>query len=354
MMSAFGLLATYAEDAYVELTGTQAINTGYKAFYNSTTKDQSQVVLDFQLTEVPANGTRIIGGDGGSKGVSYFSLFADGNFKYAYNGKETGTSTGKPVTTDRYTVQLPAYGNAVLSLNGSQLATSWVGMANGTMPNPIVLGANALDAAGTSFSDQVAKMKIYGFKILEKKEGAWTTRYDFKPVVKGGVACLYDEATGMTLQDDRGRALASGGDIETLPEDGYVQSNGSSIQGINSRFFWQPGAKVEVDYELTDSTKNSQYRIVGADMFDSMVAEIRDRTVRMLLTVVPRPREEIRRVQVAKPLTEGFEGSGKGPQKKVIVTQRRETAKVGRNDPCPCGSGKKYKNCCGRNMGAED
>lgn len=265
MMSAFGLLATYAEDAYVELTGTQAINTGYKAFYNSTTKDQSQVVLDFQLTEVPANGTRIIGGDGGSKGVSYFSLFADGNFKYAYNGKETGTSTGKPVTTDRYTVQLPAYGNAVLSLNGSQLATSWVGMANGTMPNPIVLGANALDAAGTSFSDQVAKMKIYGFKILEKKDGAWTSKYDFKPVVKGGVACLYDEATGMTLQDDRGRALAFGGDIETLPEDGYVQSNGSSIQGINSRFFWQPGARVDVDYALTDPAKNTQYRIVGAD-----------------------------------------------------------------------------------------
>ena len=98
----------------------------------------------------------------------------------------------------------------------------------------------------------------------------------------------------------------------------------------------------------------TEYRIVGADMFDSMVAEIRDRTVRMLLTVVPKPREEIRRVQVAKPLIEGFEGSTKGPQKKVIITQRRETAKVGRNDPCPCGSGKKYKNCCGRNTGAEE
>ena len=265
VVSALGLLATHAEDAYVELTGTQAINTGYKAFYNKTTKDQSQVVLDFQLTEVPENGTRIIGGDGGSKGVSYFSLFADGNFKYAYNGKETGSSTGKPVTTDRYTVQLPAYGNAVLSLNGSELATSWVGMANGTMPNPIVLGANALDAAGASFSDQVAKMKIYGFKILERKDGAWTTKYDFKPVVKGGAACLYDAATGMTLQDDRGRALASGGDIETLPEDGYVQSNGSALQGVNSRFFWQPGAKLEVDYALTDATRNSQYRLVGAD-----------------------------------------------------------------------------------------
>ncbi|MCQ2429952.1 MAG: preprotein translocase subunit SecA [Clostridia bacterium] len=98
----------------------------------------------------------------------------------------------------------------------------------------------------------------------------------------------------------------------------------------------------------------TEYRIVGADMFDSMVTEIRDRTVRMLLTVVPRPEREIKRVQVAKPLIEGFEGGTKGPQKKVVITQRRETAKVGRNDPCPCGSGKKYKNCCGRNTGAED
>ena len=255
----------WAEDAYVELTGTQVINTGYKAFYNSTSKDQSQVVLDFQLTEAPAKGTRIIGGDGGSKGVSFFSFYADGNFRFAYNGKETGVSTGKPVTTGRYTVQVPAYGNAILSLDGAQLSSSWVGMANGTMPNPIALGANALDAAGTSFSDQVAKMKIYGFKILEKKDGTWSTKYDFKPVVKGGAACLYDEATGLTLQDDRGKALAYGGDIETLPEDGYVQSDGSKLQGINSRFFWQPGARVEVDYALTDSTKNTQYRIVGSD-----------------------------------------------------------------------------------------
>ena len=82
-------------------------------------------------------------------------------------------------------------------------------------------------------------------------------------------------------------------------------------------------------------------------MFDAMVAEIRDKTVRMVLTVMPRPKEEIKRVQVAKPLTEGFEGSTKGPVKKAIITQRREAPKVGRNDPCPCGSGKKYKNCCG-------
>ena len=99
-----------------------------------------------------------------------------------------------------------------------------------------------------------------------------------------------------------------------------------------------------------------EYRMVGADMFDSMVAEIRDKTVRMLLTVVPKPQEEIVRVQVAKPITEGFEGgAGTQSKKKVSVNVvRRESAKVGRNDPCPCGSGKKYKNCCGSNQNKQD
>ena len=95
----------------------------------------------------------------------------------------------------------------------------------------------------------------------------------------------------------------------------------------------------------------TEYRMVGADMFDAMVAEIRDKTVRALLTVVPKPQQEVVRVQVAKPLVEGFEGGPKQGAKKVTLTPKR-SAKVGRNDPCPCGSGKKYKNCCGANPAA--
>jgi preprotein translocase subunit SecA len=91
--------------------------------------------------------------------------------------------------------------------------------------------------------------------------------------------------------------------------------------------------------------------MVGADMFDAMVAEIRDKTVRALLTVVPKPQQEVVRVQVAKPLIEGFEGGANQSAKKVTLTPKR-SAKVGRNDPCPCGSGKKYKNCCGANPAA--
>ena len=87
----------------------------------------------------------------------------------------------------------------------------------------------------------------------------------------------------------------------------------------------------------------AMYRIEGADLFDQMVRDIREDTVRQLLSVMPRT-QSTERVQVAKPTSEGFAG-GKGS----IVRKSAVSKKVGRNDPCPCGSGKKYKKCCGVN-----
>ena len=93
----------------------------------------------------------------------------------------------------------------------------------------------------------------------------------------------------------------------------------------------------------------NEYRIQGADLFDSMVDDIRQNTVRTILSVVPRT-QPIARVQVAKPLGTG----GEGGTRRVTVKRRAagtvvgDSAKIGRNDPCPCGSGKKYKNCCMR------
>jgi len=90
----------------------------------------------------------------------------------------------------------------------------------------------------------------------------------------------------------------------------------------------------------------NEYRIQGSDMFEAMIADIRDETARRVLTVVPRP-QPVHRIQLAKPLQENFEGAGNGKKKIVVV---RKAEKVGRNDLCPCGSGKKYKKCCGANQ----
>ena len=83
-------------------------------------------------------------------------------------------------------------------------------------------------------------------------------------------------------------------------------------------------------------------------MFDAMVSEIRQKTVRMIMAAYPR-REEIKRVQVANPLVASLEGDAKFVKKVYVKKPAAASAKIGRNDPCPCGSGKKYKNCCGAN-----
>jgi len=87
----------------------------------------------------------------------------------------------------------------------------------------------------------------------------------------------------------------------------------------------------------------AMYRLEGADMFDQMVDDIKEDTVRQILSVAPRI-ESTARVQVANPTSEGFADG------RARVSNKPATSKkVGRNDPCPCGSGKKYKKCCGQN-----
>ena len=83
-----------------------------------------------------------------------------------------------------------------------------------------------------------------------------------------------------------------------------------------------------------------EYRNVGSDLYDGMLESIKRDTVRYILTAVPKP-TEMKREQVAKPINTGGDGS----LAKQPVRAKKEP---GRNDPCPCGSGKKYKHCCGR------
>ena len=87
----------------------------------------------------------------------------------------------------------------------------------------------------------------------------------------------------------------------------------------------------------------TEYRFRGADMFDELVGDIRENTARMILCLTKKA-PDTQRVQIANPITAS--ASGEVAKKKITVVKGD---KVGRNDPCPCGSGKKYKNCCGAN-----
>ena len=100
-----------------------------------------------------------------------------------------------------------------------------------------------------------------------------------------------------------------------------------------------------------------QYRIEGFDMFDQMVLDIKTDVVKLLMHV-RKKEENIQRTEAARITGMSLENSAisnlggtiapktSSPQNQTVVNNE---PKVGRNDQCPCGSGKKYKNCCGRN-----
>ena len=84
------------------------------------------------------------------------------------------------------------------------------------------------------------------------------------------------------------------------------------------------------------------YKEEGYEMFQAMITAIREETIRRLFLVQLRPKQEVKRQKVAK------EVSASGAPDKTVKAQpvRNKDKKVGPNDPCPCGSGKKYKKCC--------
>ncbi|MBO5734428.1 MAG: preprotein translocase subunit SecA [Clostridia bacterium] len=82
------------------------------------------------------------------------------------------------------------------------------------------------------------------------------------------------------------------------------------------------------------------YKFEGFDMFEEMISSIRESTLKLIFHAkVSAP---VERVQVANPIKPAADGT-------VAPKQAKKDDKVGRNDPCPCGSGKKYKKCCGAN-----
>ena len=96
-----------------------------------------------------------------------------------------------------------------------------------------------------------------------------------------------------------------------------------------------------------------KYRIEGMDMFEEMVFDIKHDVVKMLMNL--RKQEEVKREEAAKITGAALQAinsldNGEQMKSEVNRTVVNDGPKVGRNDPCPCGSGKKYKNCCGKNQ----
>ena len=106
----------------------------------------------------------------------------------------------------------------------------------------------------------------------------------------------------------------------------HIDSLEQLRQGINLRAYAQKDPVVEYEHE-------------AMDMFNEMSASIQEDTVKHLFHVVPQ--SKIERKEIAKPIAASHGGDGTVEKKPVVKGE-----KIGRNDPCPCGSGKKYKHCC--------
>ncbi len=256
-----GAMALMAEDAYVETDYIQGqgINTGYCMTPNTRWE------VDFQLTETTNKQARIVGGDHDATDPKFFvSCYINGGGHFSFGAGDTfqAFSTDIPVDTARHTAILDCFTKKMYYIDAAGV-TNWTGTIDvdctKTATTPLVLCADAYTADAAQVT-RCASAKIYGFRVYEQG----TLARDFKPCLQAGVPGLRDAVTGVFVKDDRvgAAALAYGGDIESH-EDGYVESAGG--QGVNSRYFMNPGTKVEIDYALTDATTNTQWRLVGAD-----------------------------------------------------------------------------------------
>lgn len=187
--------------------------------------------------------------------------------------------------------------------------------------------------------DNKADWNIAGLK--EKYKGWLTTDDDFEDADTLSVSGVIDMLTerGHKILDEKRRILGDEmfldfermvllRNVDTLWMD-HIDAMDDLKQGIGLRAYAQRDPVVA-------------FRMESYDMFDEMTATIRENTVRMLLMIMPRRREDVERKAVAQ-VTATSSGGDDTVKKEPV----RKGRKIGPNDPCPCGSGKKYKKCCG-------
>ncbi len=181
--------------------------------------------------------------------------------------------------------------------------------------------------------------------ICEQFEGIFMTREQFNPsdddlnsltilgikqelkeIAEAAYQRREDEITPTLMREIERVVLLQNVDAKWMD---HIDAMHELRQGINLRAFAQQDPV-------------QAYKREGFDMFDQMINSIRDDTVRMVLTVRVKS-EAPKREQVAKP-TVAVHGDGTDNRSKTV---KRSAPKIGRNELCPCGSGKKYKKCCG-------
>jgi len=182
---------------------------------------------------------------------------------------------------------------------------------------------------------------LTGRKLLARLQGIYFPRGAYSPANGAKAAAVADELYALAVQTYEAREAAFTPAIMRELErvvmlrvvDEYWMDNIDAMddlkQGIGLRAYGQHDPVIA-------------YKEEGYEMFQAMVTAIREETIRRMFLVQVRTNQEVKRERVAKET--GTAAATKTEVKKQPV--RNAAKKVGPNDPCPCGSGKKYKKCC--------
>ncbi|MBO5102587.1 MAG: preprotein translocase subunit SecA [Clostridia bacterium] len=158
---------------------------------------------------------------------------------------------------------------------------------------------------------------------------------------------IYDELYEDVLNDVYKRYDEKKAEVETLGVPFFEVERSILLDMVDNAWMEHIDAMSTLSHEIVVQSLGRQdpivaYKKEGFAMFDEMISNIREKTSTILLNIMVRP-------AVPQPQPKQMDLVTSAGGKEVKSNGQAKSSKVGRNDPCPCGSGRKYKNCCGKN-----
>ena len=170
---------------------------------------------------------------------------------------------------------------------------------------------------------------------------------------RGMVALSESELSGMTGEDLTDRFFAASETVYNAKEDALTPPIMRELERVVLLRvvdeYWMD--HIDAMSELRQAIRLQSYgnknpvdvyKQESLSMFEEMISAIQNETVRRIFSARVKTEQEVKRERVAEGIVATTAGDG------TVKKQPRKVQKIGRNDPCPCGSGKKYKHCCGR------
>ena len=258
-----------ADDAYIQSSGNTVVNTGYFV------AEKTKIELDFELTATTTR-TYVLGTRSDDNSGTDCALWVNGSGNMEPRISGWGGSLGGSATTTRRTVVFDLPDNCTVSLyeHGAGAAIATKNKSNtsafslkGTSDYPLALFAAITNATGIAHLNPSAT-KIYSLKIWEKDGGEYGLVHDFQPCVKGDVPGFKDAVTELFHTAEDVSKLTAGGDVERIPDDGFVETVNNDMTGSSSSAYtgghyidtgYNPGpnSRIEIDYALGKNKGNA-------------------------------------------------------------------------------------------------